>query len=225
MRAQSKDAAPGAICQPFVTLVYNSHLKDGAITPRREPVFIDRYDLTRTAAMITVSEKSQGLVGALSMAVQPPRTSGISDFVSSPEFAIFPEAVSALSDPDKPVVTGSRFCIEPDHPLRSQIALLILIAQVCATRTVGARWGLASARGSHLAFYKRILHMSEIAPPRPMPGLTREYALLAGDVIQGFRSIIAGFPESCRDHFFSTCPNWSDIVRTAFPSISMAEAA
>ena len=103
--------------------------------------------------------------------------------------------------------------------------MLILIAQVCATRAVGARWGLATARGSHLAFYKRLLKMTEIAPPRQMPGLTKSYSLLAGDIIKEFAASVAEFPADCRQHFFGTCPDWDDKVRATFPAVSIVEAA
>ena len=200
-------------------LRYQAYVAEGALEPRAVPMFIDRYDLLQTSAIVVVRDAGE-IVGSIRMAVQPGNTSGIADFLSSPEFQVFPDLISDLECPDRPMISGARFAIQPKHRRRKQIAMLILYALVSASGAVGAKWALATARGSHLAFYRRMLLMKEISEPRLMPGLTLEYALLASDVDKSLTESLSRFPKSCRAHFTANNADWNEQVTSAIAPIA-----
>lgn len=205
--------------QQVYALRYQAYLAEGALEPRENEIFIDRYDLLKTSAVIVVRDAGE-IVGSIRMSVQPPSTAGVSDYLSSPEFHVFPDVIDALGSADRPIISGARFSIQPGHRRRRQVAMLILHALVAASGAVGAKWALASARGSHVAFYRRIILMKEACEPRPMPGLTMQYALMATDVDESLSDSLARFPKECRAHFAKHNPDWYERVRSAVAPIA-----
>ena len=206
-------------------LRHAAYVHEGALRPRPDGLFIDRYDLARTSVILGVEEDGTGLVGSIRLGVQPPTSHGISDFASAPEFVVFPDELNKLLADDRPIASGARFSILPDHPRRKAIALLLVIAQVIGARAAGAKWGIATARGSHLHFYRRLLLMEEICAPRRMPGLEYDYTLLAADLDVHFADCLAQFPESCRSHISATSPALSEQIRGALMNLPLEVAA
>lgn len=211
--------------QEGYSLRYRSYLNEGAITPNKTGRFIDNYDLNRTSLMIGVVNQRGRLVGSIRFAVQPPVSSGVMDFRSSPEFTVFSDVVAQLEKDDRPIASGARFAIEPQNPRRSEIALLLMIAQVSAARASGAKWGIATARGSHLKFYQRFLLMEPLCEERQMPNLAYKYTLLGSDLDSNFSSSVERFPEVLRDYFEREHPFWSSQVKHALPEVSLRGVA
>ncbi|MEM6663763.1 MAG: GNAT family N-acyltransferase [Pseudomonadota bacterium] len=205
-------------------LRYQAYLAQGAIEPKPVARFIDRYDLTQTALQLMVTEHGR-LVGALRLAFQPPTGVGIADYPSSPEFIVFPDVLDRLDYRDRPISSGSRLCIEDGHPKRSQIALLLMMALIYGSYGAGAGWGIASARGSHVAFYRRILMMDPMCDERPMPGLNLTYRLMATDVMAHLQTRLSKVPTDCRWFFEAAHPTWGQDVRDALPTIARGEPA
>ena len=205
-------------------LRHRAYLERGAIRPKPSGQFIDRYDMTRTALQVIVSDGSS-IVGGLRLAFQPPTRIGIADYPSSPEFEVFADVIAGLDHQSSPICSGSRLCIEPGHPRRVQIALLMMMAQVRGASAAGAGWGIATVRGSHVAFYRRILQMRPLSKERPMPGLTLSYQLVAADVPRVIGAVLDGMPGGCRDYFEAMHPDWDDQVRADLPAITLGEVA
>lgn len=204
-------------------LRHRAYLAEGAITARKSGRFLDRYDLLRTSTVIAVAEETGALVGAIRFTVQPPACHGIGDFISTPEFLVFPDVLGEMARENASVASGSRFSIEPGHPRRNQIALMLVLAQLEAAKAVGAKWGIATARGGHLQFYRRFLSMEPICDPRPMPGLEYSYALLSGHVDLAYEQCRKRFPQACRDQMTSTAPDFHEEMRAALPSLLCAD--
>ncbi len=202
--------------QEGYALRYRSYLNDGAILPNPTARFIDKYDLQRTSLMIGVIDDRGKVVGTIRFTVQPPVSHGILDFRSSPEFQVFPDVVETLLCDDRPIASASRFSIEPDHPRRMEIALLLMLAHGTAARAAGAKWIIASARGSHLHLYRRFL-MEPLCDERPMPNLELRYKLLATDLDLNFGAWVALLPENLRNYFEREHPFWSSQVAHALP--------
>ena len=206
-------------------LRHDAYLNEGAIKPKPDGIFIDRYDLARTSVILGVYEDGTGLVGSIRLGIQPPCSQGIADFVSAPEFVVFPDELQSLLVDNRPIASGARFSIAAGHPRRSAIALLLVLGQVIGAEAAGAKWGIATARGSHLHFYKRLLLMDEICPPRRMPGLEYDYALLASDLDINFVESLYRFPDACRDHLTATSGDLGDHVRQALHTLPLEVAA
>lgn len=209
-------------------LRHSAYVAEGALKPRSDGRFLDRYDMLRTSTMIAVTEETGAVVGAIRFTVQPAARIGIGDYVSTPEFLIFPDALGQLAEDEGAVACGSRFSIEPGHRRRTQIALMLVLAQLEAARAVGARWGIATARGGHLAFYRRFLDMQPVCEPRPMPGLEYSYSLLSGEVERSYALCRPRFPEACRQRMAESAPDFHDRIRDAMPrflSLRVEEAA
>lgn len=206
-------------------LRYRAYLAEGVIAPNKTGIFMDTYDLCRTSLQIGVLDDRNHPVGAIRFAVQPPDSAEVLDFRSSPEFAVFPDVVAPLRTHDRPIVSGARLCIEPDHPRRSDIAMLIMIALVTAARAAGGKWAIATARGPHVRFYRRILKMEPACEPRPMPHLTRSYSLLVTDIDAVFGDVMDGFPPDFRDAFHKQHPGWTADVSHALSGLPLRGAA
>ncbi len=211
--------------QEVYALRYRSYLNEGAIQPNQTGRFIDNYDLNRTSLMIGVVNQRGRLVGSIRFAVQPPISHGIMDFRSSPEFSVFSDVVKRLEQDDRPIASGARFAIEPDNPRRSEIALLLMMAQATAARAAGAKWGIATARGTHLQFYKRFLLMETLCEARKMPNLEYCYTLLGSDLDSNFGESMQRFPESLRSYFEREHPFWTSQIVNALPELSLRGVA
>ena len=206
-------------------LRHDAYVHEGALKPRPDGAFIDRYDLARTSVILGVEEEGAGFVGSIRLGIQPPASQGIADYASAPEFIVFPEELKPLLSDNRPIASGARFSILPGHKRRTAIALMLVLSQVIGAAAAGAKWGIATARGSHLHFYRRLLLMSEICAPRRMPGLEYDYALLAADLDVHFEDSLSMFPEACRVHVAQTSPNLAEQVRATLMSLPQEVAA
>lgn len=207
--------------QPLMEAVfrqrYRAYQAEAVIDPTDSERFIDAYDLNRTSLLFAVVEQGE-VVGSIRFAVQPPIGAGIGAYCSSPEFTVFADILETLLSDDRTIVSGSRFAIAPDHPRRSEIALLLTLAVLRGGRGCRAKWGIATARGSHLFYYRRILGMDPVGESRPMPGLNRSYSLLVGEVRQTWKTAQARFPKACWDHFDALKPKWECEINQALPT-------
>lgn len=206
-------------------LRYRSYLSEKAIKPNKTGRFIDNYDLHRTSLMIGIVNQRGRIVGSIRFAVQPPHSHGIMGFRSSPEFNVFSDVVEELEKDDRPIASGARFSVDPENPRRSEIALMLMIAQVSAARAAGAKWGIATARGSHLSFYRRFLLMKPLCEARQMPNLEYQYTLLGSDLDANFGASIDSFPTVLRDYFTREHPFWERQISHSLPELSLRGAA
>lgn len=210
--------------QEAYALRYRSYLNEGALQASSTKRFIDNYDLQRTSLIIGVVNQRGRLVGSIRFAVQPPISHGIMDFRSSPEFQIFPDVVSELEKDNRPIASAARFAIEPKHPRRSEIAILLMLAQATAARAVNAKWMIATARGTHLHLYRRFL-LQPLCEARRMPNLAYAYTLLGSDLDENFGAAMELFPENLRVYFEREHPFWTSQIAHAVPELSRRGAA
>lgn len=213
-----------ALDQAFA-LRYRAYRHTGALAANSANTFIDAYDLSRTSAIIGIVDQHATLAGCVRFSVQPPTSAGVFDFKSSPEFVVFPDAIEELSRDDRPIASGARLSIEPKHPRRREIAVLLMIALVTAAHAVGAKWAIATVRGSHLAFYRRLMLMEAMTEPRSMPYLIPKYCLLASDIDKNYGTAMERAPEAARMHFERTNRNWKLSVLAHLPDVCMTGAA
>lgn len=205
-----------------VALRYRAYLCEDAIPATDDEIFVDRYDFQRTSLLFGVVDQDGKTVGSVRFAIQPPRSICPNDFCSSPEFVVYGDVFQTLPDADRLIVTGARFSIEPNHPMRRHIALILMHALVLAASAIKARWALLTARGNHLRFYQRVLMMDQWTEPRPMPGLSYSYALMITDVDKVAGQVIDNHPAVYRDFFRAYAPHWKDqICQAAKPLIGL----
>lgn len=201
---------------------YRSYVHEGALNASPSEIFTDNYDDLSTSVLVSVSDDSSEIVGSLRFSVQPPNVPKHNLPVSCPEFLIFPEALEELAKDNRPIASGSRFSIEPNHKRRTHIALLLLLAEAKAAKAVRAKWGIATARGSHLKMYNRFL-LKEICSPRRMPGLNYDYALLASNIDTDFPHSLGKFPTGLVQSFERANPQWEKNIVQQLDGIEGAE--
>lgn len=192
--------------QTIYRLRHDAYLKEGAIDQKPGGAFKDEYDDLNTSVLFYVSCGAE-VVGSLRFTIQD---SGVDPAIeeSTPEFSVFPDEMSRLMQHKRPVACGSRFSIKPHIKNRTDVALLLLWGQVFAAVSCGAKWGVATVRGSHVKFYQRVLRMTEISAPRRMPGLKYDYALVASNIDKEFVHSLEDYPshilrvfDNCRLQF------------------------
>ncbi len=193
---------------------YDAYAHERAIDPNQEQTFTDQYDDLATSILIAVTEESDTVVGSLRFSVQPPPSHDSAQTVSCPEFLIFSEVLQQLSADDRPIASGSRFSIRHDHKQRSKISILLMLAQIQAAQATGAQWGIATARGTHLNFYERLLLMKPIGSERRMPGLNYDYQLLASNLDDNYHKALKRFPSKIVAEFAAANPHWNESVRS-----------
>lgn len=193
-------------------LRYRAYLHEGAIEFNKNEIFSDGYDALSTSVLIYVAEPDGKIVGSLRFSVQPPSLNGFSRPLSCPEFLVFPEELKDLSADNRPIASGSRFSIEPNHEKSPKIAILLLLAEAKAAKASGAKWGIATARGLHVRLYERF-HLRQISEPRRMPGLKYKYALLASDIDCDFDKSLGQFSEETVENFERTNGSWEEDIR------------
>ena len=219
------EIARGDVLRQVYRLRYHAYRSEGIIPENPTGTFIDAYDYQRTSVPLAVIGGYGRVVGSIRFAVQPSGPGAVAGYRSSPEFETFADVVPPLLEDARPIVSGARLCIAPDHPARNQIAMLIMTGLVAGARAVGAKWAIATARGGHIRFYQRLLHMTPICQPRQMPGLSRSYALLATDVDRNGARAIEHMPAACRTHFEEQAPDWDRQIRAALADMPMMEAS
>ena len=204
------------------SLRHNCYVEVGAISPRADQRFIDRYDLNRIATLFGVRAADGQLVGTVRFALQPALEMGIEGVVSAPEFAVFAEELSSLRVGGRPIASASRLSIRSNHPRRREIAFLLLLGMMEASLELNARWAIATAKGAHLRLYERVLRMTEIAPPRQMPGLAYSYSLMAGDIDREGQEVAARLHEACQGHFAPLSDRWRAEIAEAYEAIPLS---
>lgn len=191
---------------------YEAYLDDGAINASQSGMFSDPYDKLYTSILFGVTDSHSNVVGSLRFSVQPPMSYAQQIPMSCPELAIFPEELAALLRDDRPIASGSRFSVKPTYNDQKTVALLLLIAQAKAAKATGAKWGIATAKGGHINFYKRFLAMEPLCSPRRMPNLNYDYGLLVANLDKELDNALAIFPNQLVNKFDTKVPNWTDDV-------------
>jgi len=203
-------------------LRYDAYHFEGAISSLSDARFTDDYDLLPTSILICVSDADRKAVGSLRFSIQPPSKEGLYEPLSCPEFLVFPEVLAKYSCDNRPIASGSRFSIEPNHEKRMRIALLLLLAEAKAAKAARAKWGMATARGSHIRMYNRFF-LKEACEPRRMPGLNYDYALLISNIDDDFENSMDAFPNEMLEKFDESNSNWSEEIRSRLSLIDGSE--
>lgn len=202
---------------------YSAYVHEGAIFPSSSGIFVDRYDDLTTSILIGVYNAEDEVAGSLRFSVQPPRSSKHGLPPSCPELLIFHDVFDELEIDNRPIASGSRFAIRHEHQNRAKISLLLMIAQTLAAKAVGAKWGIATARGTHLRFYERLLMMTPICAPRRMPGLNYDYSLLASNLDDNFEISMQRFSKNVVSEFDASNPSWEKSIRAELAEINGAK--
>jgi N-acyl-L-homoserine lactone synthetase len=191
---------------------HTAYVAEGAIDKCSDIHFSDNFDMQDTSILIACWFNER-LVGSIRFSVEPPNTDAFNLAPSCPEFMIFRQELSQIKSLRTPISSGSRFAVERCFDQRQKAALFIMIAQVRAANAVGAKWGVATARGAHLAFYRRFMLMEPISKARRMPSLNYEYTLLASNLEKNYNTSLRRFSGSIMDEFAEKNPDWDYEIR------------
>jgi hypothetical protein len=93
--------------------------------------------------------------------------------------SIFPDLLAPYLDAGHFVIDPNRFVTDPDQAGRlPEMPHLIARIPMMAALHFGAKYGLATPRAEHYAFYRRVLNAKTLATPVPYPGLTKPVGLM-----------------------------------------------
>ena len=195
--------------QQLFRLRYQAYLAEGAINPRENCSFSDIYDDLDTSILFVVLDDSGQAVGSLRFSVEPPISRTPPQLPKScPELNMYPKIISVLMKDSRPIASGSRFSVMPNYKYRTSVAMLLMLAQTYAAKAIGSKWGIATARGSHLSFYKRLLKMDVIGTAKLMPELNYSYNLLVVNLDLTYQGGIKKFPKPLLAWFQKENENW-----------------
>ncbi len=199
-------------------LRYCAYRGDGMLVVNGSETFVDGYDW-RPGVFSMLVRDGELPVGTLRFSLEIVED-GVFTYDNAPEFGVFADVMpAAMMSGRQRVAVGGRFAIAPECRDRSTVALLLMLAQVRTARAVEADWGLATARGSHLRFYERLLKMTALGVPRRMPGLEHAYDLVYSDMHRNGEACLAGFPRKLTAWFEERCPDWDEEVQRRLANV------
>lgn len=153
-------------------LRYRAYLREGAIDPTESGILSDAYDLQPNTCSVAVRFDGQ-LVGGIriNMLSRSERRTSAGN--------TFPELIAPYLDAGNFICDPNRFVAEPALADRiPELPYLVTRVAIVAAVQFGAKYGLATPRAEHYAFYRRVLNAKTLATPVMYPGLTKPIGLM-----------------------------------------------
>ena len=169
-------------------LRYRAYLAEGAIAATAGGTLSD--DLDPLPNVCTVAVRHDGrLVGSIRFALmsRSERRSSAS--------RIFADLLAPYLDDGHLVLDPSRFVTEPEQAERlPELPYLIARIPMMAAVHFGARYGLATPRAEHYAFYRRVLNARTLSTPVPFPGLIKPVGLMIQETLVSLDYVRGRYP-------------------------------
>lgn len=169
-------------------LRYRAYLKEGAIDPNESGILSDGYDLQPNVCSIAVLFDEQ-LIGGIriNMLSRSERRTSAGN--------TFPELLAPYLDEGNFICDPNRFVAEPKLAgWVPELPYLITRVAVVAAVHFGAKYGLATPRAEHYAFYRRVLNGKTLATPVMYPGLTKPIGLMIQETAVSLAYMQARYP-------------------------------
>jgi N-acyl-L-homoserine lactone synthetase len=153
-------------------LRYRAYLKEGAIEPNETRMLRDAFDEQPNVCSIAMRYDDH-LVGAIriNMISRNERRSSAG--------VTFPDLLAPYLDAGEFICDPNRFVAEPAIADRiPELPYLVSRMAIISALHFGARYGLATPRAEHYAFYRRVLLAQTLSTPVMYPGLTKAIGLM-----------------------------------------------
>ncbi len=169
-------------------LRHRAYLAEGAIVPNPAGALSDAFDLQDNCCSVAVRYDGR-LAGSIRICVI-----SASERRSSAGMT-FPEALAPFLDVGALIVDPNRFVADPELPFRiPDLPHLILRLPLVAGVHFGARYGLATPRAEHCAFYRRVLGGRPLCAPVPYPGLAKPVGLMISEIESSLAHVGRRYP-------------------------------
>lgn len=156
-------------------LRYEAYLREGAIPPNFSKRFTDSYDETENNWLFGVHIDGR-LASSMRLHVTTPACSDL------PGLHVFEDLIAPEIAAGKVLVDPTRFVTDREHSrLYPELPYVTLRLPWLALEYFTADIMLATVRGEHQAFYKRLWGARSMCPPRPYPTLTKPIACMTLD--------------------------------------------
>lgn len=174
--ADYKIAASGKDRKDVYKLRYQCYLKEKAILPNIDEQFVDDYDAMDNCWVFGIHVDGK-LASAIRFHLISPNTA------YGPAMDVFPDIVRPMIAKGMTIIDPTRLVVDQSvsktHP---ELPFATMRVACMASEYFNADYCLATVRGEHQAFYRRVFDFKPICEPRPYPTLLKPIALLAGDM-------------------------------------------
>jgi N-acyl-L-homoserine lactone synthetase len=175
-------------------LRYQAYLNEGAIAPSFSRRLTDRYDDLPNAWIVGVHHEG-ALVGSIRLHV----TTTVGKEL--PALMVFSEQLQPHIDAGRVIIDPTRFVIDRDAGRVNRYLPYVLVRVAwMASEHFGADMLLATVRGEHQAFYRRLLGHQVIVEPVPYPMLAKPISLMSLDYQTAKERVLCQYP------FFASTP-------------------
>ncbi|MGY3581551.1 hypothetical protein ACVIGB_000377 [Bradyrhizobium sp. USDA 4341] len=169
-------------------LRYRAYLKEGAIEPNSTGMLCDAFDEQPNACSIGMRYDDH-LVGAIRICMISRNERRSSAGVT------FPELLAPYLDAGNFICDPNRFVAEPVIADRiPELPYLVSRMAIAAALHFGAKYGLATPRAEHYAFYRRVLLAKTLATPVMYPGLTKAVGLMIQETAVSLAYVQTRYP-------------------------------
>jgi hypothetical protein len=194
-RVEHRVARTDAEREAVYRLRYDAYLKNGLLTPRADGQLRDeRYD-TAANARIVMTFIDGELAGTTRVNV----AASVNDPL--PAFGVYPDIVGPHLRAGQRLVEMTRLAASPAMAhFATEIPYVTLRAGFMAAGYFNGDFTIATPRGEHMAFYRRVFCFVQWCEPREYPGLTAKFGCMAMD----YRAVQKGVTD--RYPFFRSTP-------------------
>ena len=169
-------------------LRYEAYLREGTIQPAHSRVVSDRFDDLENAWTFGLYIDSQ-LASSFRMHIATRKHPEL------PAGQVFSDILIPEIERGRTIIDPTRFvadaAIARKYP---ELAYLTVRLGYMAAEFFAADVVLATVRGEHQAFYKRVFGHRVVCPPRPYPGLTKPISLMSLHYPPARQQIVHRYP-------------------------------
>src|ERR1700730_5595728 len=174
--------------EPSYRLRYRAYLQEGAIEPRADQRFTDRFDDLPNSWIFGVYLDGE-LRSSLRVSVATP------DNDDTPAVNAFRDLLEPELAQGKIIVDPNRFVADPKSRTKyPELPYLTVRLGYVACGYFNADIGTATVRAEHQAFYRRLFFQKSLCKPRPYPTLTKPLCLMAADYRSIRENVFERFP-------------------------------
>ena len=187
-KAEYRRAETAEDREAIFQLRYRAYLREGAIEPSFGRRYSDRYDDADNAWLVGLY-----LDGLLASSFR--LHVGTRDFPDIPAMQVFKEYVGPEIAAGKVIIDPTRFVVDYRAAAATpELPYLTVRVGHMAAEYFGADIVLATVRGEHQAFYKRVFGHRAICEPKPYPGLIKPISLMTLDYPAERANILRRYP-------------------------------
>lgn len=169
-------------------LRYQAYLKEGAIAPNSAETFSDDFDETENVWIFGVH-----IDGALAASIRLHVASPTAPLL--PALKVFPDLLVPPLEAGKTVIDPTRFVADRAASRRfPELCYVTTRLAWLASEYFHADLLLATVRGEHQAFYRRVFGHRPICEPRHYPSLTKPICMMALDYALGKNRVQQRYP-------------------------------